>query len=89
VNVLLSVGDPGFPVGVSTGGIIGILLLNLAALVRGWVLLPREGDDCREAVIEQKKINAALERDRDDWKAIALGTTDPLKALARAAKETR
>jgi hypothetical protein len=89
LSLLLTAADPGFPPIVSTGGIIGILVFCVTALVRGWVILPRERTDCREAVDEQKKINAALERDRDDWKAIALGTTDPLKALARAAKDSR
>lgn len=81
--------DPGIPAPVSTTSIIGLLVLGILALWRGWVIFPRELDVCQKALAEQREENVKLQRDRDDWKAIALGTTQPLRELVTTVKENR
>lgn len=85
--LVLAAGDPGIPDVVSTSGVIALLVSFVIAILRGWVLLPRELDACRTALEQQKDINAALERDRDEWRSIARGTTDPLQTMARTLRE--
>lgn len=85
--IYTATGDPGIPDAVSTTSVIVLLGICVTAFVRGWVLLPRELDTCRDALEEQKQITIAVERDRDDWRSIALGTTDPLRTMARTMKE--
>jgi hypothetical protein len=87
--VLLGAGDPGIPEPVSTTGVVALLLGIVTSILRGWVILPRELGVCQKALEEQREANVKLERDRDDWKAIALGTTEPLRTLATTMKENR
>lgn len=87
--VLLGTGDPGIPTTISSGGVIALLLTAIVSIWRGWVILPRELGVCQTALEEQREANVKLERDRDDWKAIALGTTEPLRTLATTMKENR
>lgn len=61
---------------VPEAGATGLLVFFIVAVSKGWILFKREVD----AIIIQKD---ALERERNDWRDLALRGTDLAEGLAK------
>ena len=53
-------------------GVLGVLILNVVGLLRGWVVPRREYEAMRE--------------ERDEWKRLALASTDTTQRATRVAE---
>lgn len=56
-------------------GVLGVLILNVVGFLRGWVVPRREYE--------------ALKEDRDEWKRLALASTETTQRATRVAEAAR
>ena len=68
------------------GGASGVLVFVVIAILRGW-LIPRGVYD--ERVADWQREREAIERDRDDWKEIALTGANAVERAVGVAERRR